>query len=634
MDQNLQNILNQYWGHTTFRPKQLEIIQAVLKKQDTLALLPTGGGKSICFQLPALVQDGICIVISPLIALMYDQVKNLKKRGIKALMLHSGMSTREIDITLDNAVYGDFKFLYVAPERLKTTLFIERFKKMNVSFVAVDEAHCISQWGYDFRPAYLEIATLRTWKPKLHFLALTATATTKVVEDIQTQLQFKQPHLIKNSFKRANLTYIRYETENKLDFIIRFCKNNTATGIIYCNTRRDTKTLYQHLNNQGINAGYYHAGLSKEEREQKQNDWMSGKLKIIISTNAFGMGIDKADVRYVLHYGVPFTIESYFQEVGRAGRDLKPAQGILLFNQKDILELKSNLALKYPEISFIREVYFSLGNHLQIAIGAGEKETYPLNLADFSNKYNLNLYSTYAALKILESVELIQLNEFSFLPSRLKILVQKIDLYQYQVKDKVLNLIIQFLLRSHIGLFDDYLTINETVIAKKISISTKTLIEKLHFLMQQQVIDYIHSSKGQQVFYIKERLADQNFSIPSKFYHQKKEEAQDKLDAILGFLKTKQCTQVYLLEYFGEEITENCNQCNSCTKNPFLVSSTVKEEILAFCLEELKDKQAVEIDSILQKYKDINTASVLNTLRWLSEFKHFEIDLEGRVLSK
>ena len=632
MDQNLLKILKQYWGHDAFRPKQLDIIQAVLNNQDTLALLPTGGGKSICFQVPALVKEGICIVISPLIALMYDQVKNLKSKGIKALMIHSGMSAREIDITLDNAVYGDFKFLYVSPERLKTTMFIERFKKMNVSFVAIDEAHCISQWGYDFRPAYLEIVNLITWKPAIKFLALTATATTNVVEDIQNQLQFKKHHLIQNSFKRANLAYIRYQTENKLDFIIRFCQHNNTTGIIYCNTRRDTKLLYQHLFNKGISAGYYHAGLTKEERERKQNEWMSGKLKIMISTNAFGMGIDKSDVRFVIHYGVPFNIESYFQEVGRAGRDLGPAQGILLFNKKDIVELKANLDLKYPEISFIRQVYFSLGNHLQIAVGAGEKETYPLNLTEFTSKYNLNLYSTYSALNILESIDLIQLNEFSFLPSRLKILVKQLDLYQYQVKDKVLNLIIQFLLRSHIGLFDNYLTINEAVIAKKINISLQSLIEKLDYLMQQQVIDYVKSYKGQQVYFIKERLADQNFSIPNKFYNQKKQAAKDKLDAMLGFLETKTCTQIYLLAYFGETTTEKCNKCNSCCNNPFVVSNSLMEEVLSFCLENLKVKSSLKIDDILHNFKEVTSEVILNTLRWLAEFKHFKINIEGRII--
>lgn len=635
MSDQLFHILNKYWGYSSFRPKQEDIINQILHKKDVLALLPTGGGKSICFQVPAMATPGICIVITPLISLMQDQVNNLKQRGIKALMVSSGMSYREIDMILDNAVYGDYKFLYISPERIETEIFIKRFSKMKVNFIAVDEAHCISQWGYDFRPSYLNISKLRTLQPNLSFIALTATATSKVIKDIVDKLEFPSPNIIKTSFERHNLRYITLKTNNKLDRLISLIKKLHGSGIVYCSTRKNVKTICKYLLEQNISAEFYHGGLSKSEREDKQNSWMQNEKRVMVATNAFGMGIDKPDVRFVFHYDAPDNLESYFQEAGRAGRDLNPARAILLFTDKDILDLKEKIALRFPEIDLIKQIYTALGNHFQIAIGAGKGERFNINFSEFTQKYNLNLFTVYSAIKLLESSGLIILNENNFLPSRLKILVSNYDLYQYQVKDKTLNKIIQYILRSHIGIFDDYLNINEFIIAKKIGVSANILKEKLNYLHGQQIVDYVAQSSGNQVQLVTERLNNDNFSIPVEFYKNRKENAHKKLNAVFEFLDNKICRSQYLLSYFGEEQPPICGHCNVCIHvDDHTLDIPALNQVKNLSRSLLRESEIVEVDHIINHLKLLEKSQIMEALRWLHEHQFILIDNQSITFSE
>ncbi len=582
-----------------------------------------------------MAMEGICIVVTPLIALMVDQVQNLANRGIKALSIYSGMSAREIDITLDNAVYGDYSFLYVSPERLQTQIFIERFKKMKISFIAIDEAHCISQWGYDFRPAYLRIAELKKIKPNIFFLALTATATKQVVLDIQEKLDFENSNVIQSSFVRPNLKYITLNSDNKLDDIVLLVKKMSGSGIIYCQTRGQTKTLYQYLSSINLSVDFYHAGLNKEVRQKKQLDWMQDRTRIIISTNAFGMGIDKQNVRFVIHYDLPDNIESYFQEAGRAGRDLKDSRSVLFFNNKDILNIKEKVKLKYPDISIIKSVYNALGNHLQLAIGSGKEEIYNIDLTAFSQKYNFNFYTSYYTIKILENNNLIQVNDDDFRPSRLKIIVNKSELYHFQVKNIIHNKIIQFILRSHLGIFDEYLSINESIIAAKLNLKKEDIISALAYLKKQCVVDYIPESKGYQIVYLKERLNEQNFSLSSDFYNVRKENAIKKSEALIKFLKNDICRQVYLLNYFNEKDAKPCKHCNVCLNISELSPKTsLKEQILKYILSELKLNKNIRIEKVYDNFIEQNHDHIIKIIRQLNEEMHLKIDPSGRFISK
>jgi ATP-dependent DNA helicase RecQ len=627
------DILKKYWGFDKFRPNQEAIINAVLAGKDTLALLPTGGGKSLCFQVPALMKDGICIVITPLIALMQDQISNLAQKGIKALAIYSGMSHREIDIALDNAVYGDYAFLYVSPERLQTELFITRFKKMAVNFIAVDEAHCISQWGHDFRPSYLKIADLKLIKPNLTFLALTATATHAVAEDIQLQLGFKDQHVIKSSFARHNLKYITLPSENKLDDIVLLSNKLKGSGIIYCGTRKNTKILWQYLNDKGISATFYHAGLDKEIRKARQEQWMRNEIRIMISTNAFGMGIDKPDVKFVMHADIPENLESYFQEAGRAGRDLSPARAVLYFDRRDTVELRDKVALRYPDLPTIKKIYNALGNHLQLAIGAGKDSVFNLNLNEFAAKYNLNISVTYNAIKLLEISNLISLSEHSFALSRMRILIDKIALYQYQVKNKDYNQLLQFIIRSHIGIFDNYLPINESIIAKKTKFSLQKVVNLLEKLKSQQVIDYIPKTKDYQLTYTSERLSDQNMRLPKDVYAARKTAAEKSVDAMISYLDNAICRQQFLLDYFGEQTPSSCGQCNVCLG---LTSPSINVDnqqlIKTFILAKLTDETFIEISTIIKYFHQIEPDAIMQTIRWLNDQQVLTIDKSGQKI--
>ena len=431
---SLVQILNQYWGHTKFRPLQEDIINSVLAGHDTLALMPTGGGKSICFQVPALAKEGICVVVSPLIALMKDQVEQLKSKNIRAASIVSGMTKKEVDVILDNCVYGNYKFLYVSPERLESELFLARFNKMPVNLLAVDEAHCISQWGYDFRPPYQRIAAIRELIPNIPVLALTATATKEVKKDICDKLAFKNHKVFVKSFARSNLSYVVMDEEDKYTTMLRILRNVAGCSIVYVRNRRKTQEVAEWLNKQNITAGYYHAGLPSKVRSIKQDEWKKGTLRVTVATNAFGMGIDKPDVRNVIHLSLPDNLESYYQEAGRGGRDEKLAYAVLIYNQHDVLELHQRKEEQFPKIEDIKSTYQAVANYLQIAINAGEGMSYEFDLVVFASQYKLHPLHVIKRLKVLELEDYLTVSESIYLPSRIRILLNSAGLYKFQVE--------------------------------------------------------------------------------------------------------------------------------------------------------------------------------------------------------
>jgi ATP-dependent DNA helicase RecQ len=563
---SIQHILKTYWGFDQFRPKQEEIILSILDGKDTLALLPTGGGKSICFQIPSLAKDGLCLVISPLIALMQDQVQNLKAKGIKALMIHSAMSKREIDITLDNAAYGDYKFLYVSPERLETELFQARLKKMNINLVAIDEAHCISQWGYDFRPAYLNIAALKEQLNNVPFIALTATATPTVVKDIQEKLLFGKQNVIQKSFLRKNLAYIVRKTENTTATMFKVIDGVGGSGIVYAATRKRTKEIANVLQQHGLKADYYHAGLSSEERQSKQQDWVTNKTQIIVSTNAFGMGIDKPDVRFVIHADLPSSLEAYFQEAGRAGRDERKAFAVLLVSPSMIGDLKQKTELEFPEVEFIKKCYLSLSNYFQIPIHGGLDQSYDFDIRDFCNKYKLNISSTYRALHFIEKEGLISLSENFSTPSKVNIILTKQDFYKFQVSHKIYDYFLKTLLRTYGGLMEGYVSINESELAGNLKSNKNKVIETLIRLQKLEVIDYIPKGSLPKITYTKQRV--DHVHISKVHYEERKKITFEQVNSVIQYAENELlCRSNTLLHYFGESIDSTCGVCDVCLKN-------------------------------------------------------------------
>jgi ATP-dependent DNA helicase RecQ len=629
------HILNQFWGYTSFRKKQDSIIQNVLSNKDTIALLPTGGGKSICFQVPGLMQDGLCLVISPLIALMQDQVSQLKKRNINAVAITSGLSKKEIDIHLDNAIYGKTKFLYVSPERLKNKLFLERYSKMNINLIVVDEAHCISEWGYDFRPSYLEIAKLREIKAGIPFLALTATATPEVVRDIQEKLMFKEENLVSDSFERTNISYNTNLSNNKLNRIQEYLTDVKGSGIIYCATRKAVKSLCKHLLEKGFSANFYHGGLDFNTRKERQIAWINNEFDIMISTNAFGMGIDKPDVRFVLHYDIPESLEAYFQEAGRSGRDGENAETFVFYEPSDIDKLREKIDLKFPEIDLIKNVYKALGNHLQLATGAGLGESFKVDILEFCDKYELDLLLAYNSFKFLEIGGFLQLSENFSHTSKIQILSEPKSLYQYQVKNEDTNKIIQFILRTQMGVFENLSTLNEGKISKHTHIDEKTVIKTLNSLNDKDVITYIPQLKGTYITYLTERLAENNLSLPTEIYHKRKKTALSKMDSVINYLTSNRCNSQFLLEYFGEKNVPKCGNCNSCLEdNNESYISDLKDDIESYLNNQFKAIEEVNIQDIISNFKEYSQEEILACIRRLIDHKKFINDTFGKILRK
>lgn len=562
----IHDILKRYWGYQAFRPLQEDIIQSVLLKQDTLALLPTGGGKSICFQVPALALEGICIVVSPLIALMKDQVEQLKKRNIPAIALYSGLTRREIDIILDNCVFNHYKFLYVSPERIQTELFIERVKRMRVGLLAIDEAHCISQWGYDFRPPYLEIVKLRDILPQVPVIALTATATREVKADIIEKLAFRPGKIFQKSFARENLSYSAFEEEDKERKMLTILQKVPGSAVVYTRSRKRTQQLAEWLLKAGISADFYHAGLNNDQRSYKQDAWISNQIRVIVATNAFGMGIDKPNVRSVIHMDLPDTLEAYYQEAGRAGRDEKKAYAVALYHKGDLEDLKHRVEQAFPPVEFIRRVYQALANYYQIAAGSGYLATYDFELEDFCKTYQLQPNDTYHALKRLEDGGFIQFNEAFFSPSKVFISVDKKQLYEFQVANAGFDPLIKMLLRLYGGeLFSSFMVISEQALGRQLQSSRSDIEKMLSALHNLQVIIYDKQKDKPQLTFTTVRFSMQDLPLQTRHLELRKQQELQKIGAVADYVNHhKKCRTLLLLAYFDEISQQECGVCDNC----------------------------------------------------------------------
>ena len=560
-----REILKKYWGFTRFRPLQEEIIQSVADGKDTLALMPTGGGKSITFQGPAMSKPGLCLVITPLIALMRDQVSNLRSRKIKAVAIHSGLSRFELDIALDNCIYGDYKFLYLSPERLGSPLFRKRLESMKINLIAVDEAHCISQWGYDFRPSYLKINELRELLPDVPVMALTATATKSVSEDIQKQLGFAVNNTIRQSFERKNLVYWVKQTEDKRMYLLRIIKQQQGSAIIYVRSRKRSREIAELLIKEGFSADYYHAGLTMAERARKQEEWQNDTIPIMVSTNAFGMGIDKPDVRVVVHWDLPESPEAYFQEAGRAGRDGKEAYAILLSHPGDKVSLNQSFRVRFPDIKTIRSVYQALGHYYQLVTGTGKGQVFDFSLSDFSSKFGFHTLVAYHSIKHISRAGYIELTEEIELPARLHFRVSRDDLYKFQVVNSQFDGIIKLLLRLYAGLFSDFIHINESAIAKKVGVKVEVIERVLTTLHNREIIYYIKPSQTPKLVFTTEKLEDKSLLLPVETYAWREKEFRKRLDTMFYYSESNErCRSQILLMYFGEKDPFRCKQCDFC----------------------------------------------------------------------
>ena len=629
-------ILRQYWGHSTFRPLQEEIIQAVLDGKDALALLPTGGGKSICFQVPTLLRQGLCIVVSPLIALMKDQVDQLRRRNIAAEAVFSGMSAREIDVVLDNCVYGSVKFLYVSPERLKTELLQERVKKMAVTLLAVDEAHCISQWGYDFRPAYLEIATFRELLPNANTIALTATATAAVRQDIQAKLQLRQPTVFQKSFARDNLAYVVRKTEDKHRQLLKILRNVPGTAIVYVNTRKKTRSVAELLQRHEINAVAYNAGLSALEREERQEAWMQGKVSAMVATNAFGMGIDKPDVRLVVHFDLPSTLEAYYQEAGRAGRDEQRAYAVVLYGDYDLKLLRENLQKAHPTIEQLKKVYQHLANYYQIAIGSHSMTTHDFDIEDFAHTYGLKSPVVYQTLKTLEGEGLIQLNEGFFQPAQLHIPTDPKELYAFQVANANHDVLIKAFLRLYGGeLFSAFCPISEQRIAHELSTPPQQVKEQLQALHQLEVIQYHPQKTHPQLTFTTARHPVAQLPVATQKLQHRATIATEKVEAIIHYVTHQhRCRAQLLLEYFGEVTYQKCGQCDVCRhkKGDDTLAEAYQQHRSAVL--QLLQTGVHDLNVIVDRMDWTAEKAVLATVRQMLDNEELAYDDCGRLVKK
>jgi len=614
----IRQILLKYWGYSSFRPLQEEIIQSVLDGKDTLALLPTGGGKSICFQVPALAREGLCLVISPLIALMKDQVDNLKKRGIPAAAIYSGMHRDEIDLVLSNAKFGETKLLYISPERLESTQMRDAIDRMKINLLAVDEAHCVSQWGYDFRPPYLKIAEIRPFIPGIPILALTATATPKVVKDIQQKLEFRKEHLFQQSFERKNLIYVVIKEEDKRQRLLRIIRKVKGPGIIYVRNRRETKQIVDFLIKNNISADFYHAGLDAKTRERRQQAWMKEEKRIIVSTNAFGMGIDKPNVRFVVHLDLPDCIEAYFQEAGRAGRDLKRSYAILLCEEADILNARQNLKTAYPALATIRSIYQALGNFLQLPVGSGYDEPFEFDISKFCEQFKFQQVIVYNALKFLEKEGFVALNEGLNNPSKLFIKANKEGLYRFQVANEKYDPFLKTLLRSYPGLFNDFVMIHEGELARRVEMPLEQVVKHLKYLETQNILDYVPRTSKPMVVFLQERVNANNLSISPENYKHRLEEATKRLDALIGYIEeTRKCRSQLLLAYFGEKNTKRCGMCDICLeRNKLGLNEQEFEEVLSR-IKPLLQTNPATLEEIVSTASPVHEDKVLLVIRWL-----------------
>jgi len=625
-----KSILKQYWGYPSFRPLQEDIVDSVMEGNDTLALLPTGGGKSICFQVPAMAMEGLCIVITPLIALMKDQVAHLVERGIPAAAIYSGMHPDELNLAYNQAVYGRLKFLYVSPERLKTEQFIEAVKRMKVCLLAVDESHCISQWGYDFRPPYLKIAEIRPYMPNTPALALTATATAKVVDDIQLRLNFKHKNVFQSSFERKNLTYNVFHEADKYGILRRKLEAMTeGSAIVYVRNRKRTQVIADWLNSVGIPATFYHAGLDAKTRDERQDQWMKGRVRVIAATNAFGMGIDKPDVRLVIHMDLPDSLEAYFQEAGRGGRDLKPAEAVLLVSPADVKKLQDDLANSFPELERIKLIYNALGNYFSIPVGAGANVSYPFVISDFASHYGFSVLEVFHTLKILEKEGFLHLSDSFDEPSKVMIKASRDDIYGFQVNNPQFGELIIYMLRSLPGVMTDFVKFNEEVVAKKIGLTVEKLIEQLKKLEAYHFLSYAPRNDKPQVLFLTEFVDTKHFNLSKENYHDRKREAELRVKAVVDFVNDDvECRSVQLLRYFNEQKAKPCGRCDVCLKNSPL---HIDYRLLEKRVMDVVSESPAMVSEVMKHCRDFDENKVLDSIRFLVDNGILEMDKEGKL---
>jgi len=627
MKEKINSILREYWGYKSFRPLQEDIILSVLSGNDTLALLPTGGGKSITFQVPALAKEGICVVVTPLIALMKDQVENLKKRGIKAYAIHSGLNQHEIDIALNNCVYDDVKFLYVSPERLATDIFRLRVQKMNVNLLAIDEAHCISQWGYDFRPPYLQIAEVRKLIPNAPVIAVTATATETVAQDIMKKLEFQNGYKFQQSFYRENLVYNAILEENKEERLRHLLDEYPGTAVVYVRSRRKTREIAQYLSKNGIKASFYHAGLDPNERDKRQQLWLSGKSRVMVATNAFGMGIDKPDVRLVAHLDIPDCVEAYFQEAGRGGRDGRISHAWLIWSKANIEDSRKMLEVSFPPIELITRVYSALGNYFKLVIGSGEMSTHDFEIADFCQYYSLPVLETHHALKILQKEGYIGLSEAIFNPSKIKFLMNKSDLYRFQVENPKLDPFIQLIVRSYSGVFTDFIRIDEFTLARRMRVDKEIVIKGLQALEKMDVLSYSKSSNSPRLTFLCPLINSKDIVLTEENYFQRKERAAKRLEAMINYVESNsKCRSQILLEYFGETNSRRCGMCDVCEKRTEIDLSEYHFNSVIQIIKPLLQEKPMDVREIMSKIGTMDSERAMKAIRWLLD--------NGKIISQ
>ena len=558
-------VLKEWWGYEAFRPKQREIIDAVLAGRDTLALMPTGGGKSLTYQIPALMSEGLTIVVTPLIALMKDQVDQLTRRGISAVAVHSGMDSRRIEIALDNCTYGDVKLLYIAPERLATDAFRVRLRRMKIAIIAVDEAHCISQWGYDFRPSYLRIAELREYAPDATVLALTASATERVARDIMFHLGFRGEHIIRTSFARPNLSYVVREVEDKYEHILRILRNVEGSGIVYMRTREACEQLAERLKTDGISTQFYHAGLPTMERSIRQDEWLAGSVRVMVATNAFGMGIDKADVRFVIHYAPCDSLEAYYQEAGRAGRDGRRSYAVMLYTKDDLEKLTFFFKAEFPPIEDVKRIYELVCSYLQVAIGDGSGASFLFNIFDFCHAMHLSYGRVTSALKILELNGLLTLLDEQDNPARLMFMCSRDSLYKLNAGGNDMDALLRAILRTYNGVFSSFRYIDELLLASVARLTPERVHDLLGILWRMRVIRYIPASRSPMLFFDSERLPTADVYISPDSYSRRYDIALERTQSMLRYAQNvDECRSSIIERYFGDVEAQPCGVCDVC----------------------------------------------------------------------
>ncbi|MCX7697432.1 MAG: RecQ family ATP-dependent DNA helicase [Bacteroidales bacterium] len=631
MKERIRSILLKYWGYTSFRPLQEDVIFSILSGKDTVALFPTGGGKSITYQVPALVMDGFCLVVTPLIALMLDQVDQLKKRGIHAEALHSGLSYLEAEEILRASIDHKIKLLYVSPERLTLSFFREALREMRISFIAVDEAHCISQWGYDFRPAYLRIAEIRPFKPEIPILAVTGSATQRVLLDIVEKLSLKQPHVVRQSFFRPNLFYNVLYEENKTQRLLQLLNEYRGSGIVYIRDRKKTQQWADFLKKSGIDATFYHAGLPWDERKKRQQQWIRGHTRVMVSTNAFGMGIDKPDVRVIVHLDMPDSIEAYFQEAGRAGRDGKDAYAWLLWNYEDISKLDRSVQENHPDFSYIGLVYHRLGEFFNLLPGTGENASFPFDLQHFIQQENFQPREAFYALKQLHHLGLISLSDPFFQRSRAKILLDKRGLYKFQVEEPQLNPFLEMLIRTYVDLFDHFVFIDEDRLAKQMNTTKDIIIKGLMLLRKKEIIAYEPVIDSIFLTFLTPRLKQEELISFQTQYEKLKQKRHVEIQSMKTFvLNMTKCRSQFLLSYFGEEKSKRCGQCDVCAGRGKLSMSDLEFDELLQRIKPLLEEPR-DIYEIFMHFPAMRNLKVISALRWLLDHGKIESLPNGKL---